>query len=307
MDKLTAQAADQGNRYPIRTVSQLTGVNAVTLRAWERRYGLIRPKRTDSGHRVYSADHVELIRQILKLLDEGMSIGQVGTILLARQEQHGVGTGGPWSEYRTRLLERVEAFDDFGLDEVYNEAISIYPVDMVSARLIVPIVRQLGTRWQERIGSVAEEHFFRTFLRNKLGARLHNPARRARGPRIVLACLPKEQHEIGLLLFALSAVDHGFRLVLLGADLPLEDIPNVCQRTNCSAVVLAGSERPTSYPIADALASVIGQIQLPVYVGGRVSLLCHEEIETSGANVLGEDVGTALRKMANELAPGPTA
>src|SRR5210317_1048835 len=67
--------------YPIRTVSRLTGVNAVTLRAWERRYGLIKPRRTDSGHRVYTEQHVDEIRHILALVDSGVSIGQVGTVL----------------------------------------------------------------------------------------------------------------------------------------------------------------------------------------------------------------------------------
>lgn len=75
------------NLYPIRTVAKLTGVNAVTLRAWERRYGLIKPKRTRSGHRVYTDEHVELVRQILALLDSGISVGQVGEVFEARKSR----------------------------------------------------------------------------------------------------------------------------------------------------------------------------------------------------------------------------
>ncbi|MEW8236866.1 MAG: MerR family transcriptional regulator, partial [Candidatus Thiodiazotropha taylori] len=63
--------------YPIRKVSELTGINPVTLRAWERRYGLIKPERTPKGHRLYTDDHIHLIRQIMDFIDQGISIGQV--------------------------------------------------------------------------------------------------------------------------------------------------------------------------------------------------------------------------------------
>src|SRR5512143_4115179 len=67
---------------PIRTVSSLTGVNPVTLRAWERRYGLVKPVRTPKGHRLYTMADVELINQVVALLEGGMSIGQVGQLLV---------------------------------------------------------------------------------------------------------------------------------------------------------------------------------------------------------------------------------
>ena len=57
---------DSGARglYPIRTVSELTGVNAITLRAWEKRHGLVRPIRKESGHRLYTQEHIDLIASI---------------------------------------------------------------------------------------------------------------------------------------------------------------------------------------------------------------------------------------------------
>ncbi|MCD8548048.1 MAG: MerR family transcriptional regulator, partial [Aeromonadaceae bacterium] len=67
--------------YPIREVARLTGVNPVTLRAWQRRYGLVEPARTDKGHRLYSEQDVALIRRILAWLELGVSIGQVRSLL----------------------------------------------------------------------------------------------------------------------------------------------------------------------------------------------------------------------------------
>ena len=71
------ESGQQQGLFPIGTVSSVTGVNSVTLRAWERRYGLIKPTRTDSGHRLYSDEDIERIKLILELLDEGIAISRV--------------------------------------------------------------------------------------------------------------------------------------------------------------------------------------------------------------------------------------
>ena len=82
---------------PIRTISSLTGVNAITLRAWERRYGLIRPPRTAKGHRLYTHEHVEEIRRVLALLERGVPISQVrGQLRPDTSPRHGA---GPWARY----------------------------------------------------------------------------------------------------------------------------------------------------------------------------------------------------------------
>ncbi|MBO1923915.1 MerR family transcriptional regulator [Thiomicrorhabdus sp. 6S3-12] len=67
--------------YPIREVSRLTGVNAITLRAWERRYGLVEPVRTESGHRLYTDEHIEVLKRAVDLTRQGVAISQVKAIL----------------------------------------------------------------------------------------------------------------------------------------------------------------------------------------------------------------------------------
>ena len=93
-----------GSFLPIRTVANLTGINPVTLRAWERRYNLITPQRTPKGHRLYTEDDVELIKQVLELLDQGISISQVKPLLeQSRDQQHGTAlaeTGDVWKDYQ---------------------------------------------------------------------------------------------------------------------------------------------------------------------------------------------------------------
>ena len=89
--------------YPIGTVSNITGINPVTLRAWERRYELINPTRTESGHRLYSEHDIEQIKLILALLDEGIAISRVKDAMRVAAENSKTTAGSThWARYRDR-------------------------------------------------------------------------------------------------------------------------------------------------------------------------------------------------------------
>lgn len=289
---------------PIRTVASQTGVNPVTLRAWERRYGLIKPIRTPKGHRLYTTADIDLINQIVALLEAGMSIGQVRQVL---ESDKGTPPGeapgpDPWINYHSRLIKAIINFDERALDAIYNETLSLYPVDIVTSRLIVPLLRDLGWRWERTEGSVAEEHFFSTFLRNKLGARFHHRSRDRHGPKLLAACLPGEQHEIGILLFALSALDRDYQVVLLGANMPLAELPQVAERAGCQAIVLSGYLEIPNQMLRKDFPQMVRQAGVPVFIGGKVIGSQADELSKADAIVLGDDLNLALHKIGALLA-----
>lgn len=289
--------SDEVGQYPIRTVSSLTGVNSITLRAWERRYGLIKPIRTPKGHRLYTQNDIDLIQQVLELLDKGISIGQVKDHLKGEGNQAAKeATDDPWSNYQRRMLNAIVRFDSGALDQAYNEALSLYPVDLVTKRMILPLLKSLGIRWEESEGSIAEEHFFGAYLRNKLGARFHHHAAQ-KGPLLVAACLPGEQHEIGLMLFCLSALNHGYRLVYLGADTPLSELITPVERSHADAILISGSIESKASALSQELSSLVKNVEVPVYVGGRIALNHNDEIVSAGAIPLGADIAQGIRKI----------
>ncbi len=297
-----------GPLLPIRTVASLTGINPVTLRAWERRYNLITPQRTPKGHRLYTEEDVELIRHVLELLDQGIAISQVKPLLEQAPGQVPAvavaDTGEVWRSYQNKMLLAVENFDEHALDTVYNDALSLYPVDVIIQRLISPLLRTFGERWKERDTGIAEEHFFSVYLRNKLGTRIHHMNQRSNGPLLLLACLPGEFHEVGLLLFALAAVNYGYRVLVLGANMPLDQLPAVMQRKTCDGVVLSGSARPARGIINSDLPALVGQTAVPVFVGGRIATKHQDKIESAGAICLGESIGTGLRMLSEHIKTG---
>jgi len=290
---------------PIRTVSTLTGVNAVTLRAWERRYSLITPQRTPKGHRLYTHQDVERIRQIVELLNQGISVSHVKPLL---DHPPGEGVGAAidgdvdiWQHYLDRMLSAIEKFDEPVLDNTYNDALSLYPVDIVNRRLTTPLLRLLGERWKQRETGIAEEHFFSIYLRNKLGARIHHLNQRVNAPLLLLACPPGELHEIGLLFFALAAVNSGYRVLILGANTPLQQIPGVLDNKPCVGVVLSSSSKPARGVIETDLPDMAGRITTPVFFGGKITASDQEKLKQAGVTYLGENIATGLQLLSKNL------
>lgn len=301
----TPVVATTAELYPIRTVASLTGVNPITLRAWERRYGLIRPTRTESGHRLYTRDQIEQIHRVLALLDKGIPISQVRQVLEGRAETIAAEVAtGPWPQYLERMIAAIIRFDEYALEDTYNEALALYPTELVTRRLLLPLLEELGERWQSAEGSVAEEHFFGVYMRNKLGARFHHRPRGASGPKLLIACLPGELHEIGALLFALAVQELGYRIVLLGANTPLEDLPVVVRRAAIDAVVLSGSIEPGPGLLDESLPKLVAAVRVPVCVGGLTSVKHRDAIVAAGAQPMGADIEHGIRRLRELVAPG---
>jgi DNA-binding transcriptional MerR regulator/methylmalonyl-CoA mutase cobalamin-binding subunit len=286
--------------YPIRTVSSLTGVNAITLRAWERRYGLVKPVRTDGGHRIYTREDIDRLHRIVALIGSGVAIGQVRRALEAGTGERSAG-GGPWTGYRARMTSAIAQFDEQRLEDIYEEMLSLYPSERVTRDALLPLLEELGRRWLGNRGGIAEEHFFAVYLRNKLGARFHHRSRAAAGPKLLAACLPGEHHEAGLLLFALAAHDQGYRPVLLGADMPLGEIAYAAQRSQADAIVLSGSIDPAPGILEQDLAALVREAVVPVLVGGSTSVRRRDAVVASGALPLGSNIPAGLDHIAEAL------
>jgi len=288
--------------YTIGTVSKLTGVGAITLRAWERRYGLIQPVRKESGHRLYTRSNIDEINRITALTQEGMRISQISPGMLESGDSTESGSNSDiWNDYLNSMMAAIISFDEQRLEEVYNGALSLYPIGMVTRKLLTPLLVELGLRWISDEGSIAEEHFFAFYLRNKLGARYHHRPGGSQGPQILLAGLPGEMHEIGLLLFALAAHEAGYRVIPLGANMPLHELSLVANKKHCSAILLSGAIEPSSQTLSKDLPRLVKQAGMPVLVGGLSSVYGCDAINRAGAEALGRDIEHGLKRLAEVL------
>lgn len=288
---------------PIRAVSALTGVNPVTLRAWERRYQLIRPVRTDTGHRLYTREDIDRIQKAQGLLDKGISISQAAKLINQGPSLTPETKAGPqvWRAYREQILQAIAAFDEPLLESIYQQALAHHPVRTVTRMLVIPSMEDLGARWREVPTGIVEEHFFSVFLRNKLGARFHHRSHHNTGPLLLCACLPGETHEIGLLLFALAASESNYRQILLGANVPLAELPLTAQRAGVDAIVLSGKIDPSTVVLANELPQLVQKAGVPVLIGGDMSVTSADAIIAAGAIPLGSEIDKSLQIVGQYL------
>jgi MerR family transcriptional regulator, light-induced transcriptional regulator len=305
---MSANSKESGEdlvKYPIRTVTELTGVHSVTLRAWERRYGLIKPERTPKGHRLYSQADIELIHRITQLLNQGIAISQVRPLLergmsLAEEEPRPA-ERDVWQDYRDDMLGAIERFNENEVEHLYNDALSLYPLGLVHSQLIIPLLRQLGERWKEREAGICEEHFFTTYLRNKLGSRIQQLNQHNNGPMLLIACLPGEYHEVGMLMFTLAVLDKGYRVLVLGANVPLQQIPLVLGQRPCAGIILSASSRISGNLLHEEIPALVSKVEIPVFVGGTASERHRQAIQDAGTLFASSDNGYALAQIAERI------
>jgi len=212
-------------------------VSPELLRAWEARYGLLEPIRSDGGFRLYTAQDAERVARMKRGLDEGLSAAEAARRALA-QARPGEAL---LEDAQGRLLSAVRAYDEAAVQAVLDEALAGFAVETVLRELILPTLREVGARWERGELEVGQEHFASNLVRERLLG-LGRFWGRGGGPLAVLACPPGERHDIGLIAFGLLLRSHGWRILFLGADTPLSTLGQAVATTAPRLVVVASMD-----------------------------------------------------------------
>ncbi|WFF40868.1 MerR family transcriptional regulator [Salinicola endophyticus] len=284
--------------YPIREVSRLTGVNSVTLRAWERRYGLIRPQRTPKGHRLYARDDIERVERILQWLNRGVPVSQVRELL---DQPETVETPAPqmgdWSSQRQHVIHAVDALDMGRLETLFNQSLALYPVGLCIAELWQPTIQQLEERWGDQFGATLQRRLLETFLRTRIGTRLYHANQTNSGGELLIARLPDDSSGFWAMLMALAASAVGYRIQLIDGEVALSELPMAVDRLGVKAVLLASGQAERSDLVRRQLPRLAEQSDVPVCLVGPVARIRVSDFENTEVAVLGEDTTQALSRL----------
>lgn len=248
------------NGYSIREVSELTGVQPVTLRAWERRYGLLRPGRSERGHRIYGAGELRRINDILFWVDKGVAIGRVPVLL----DDHGE-EAAPVGTDRTLepTLEILAEGHVRRLEKQIGEQLALYPLESVISGYIEPVRRHLRGASPEPLAR-ADLALFETVLHQKMAVRLLNraPGRRQSGVWVAPLGGPAE---LDVLLLALC-VGQGLPVRYLLAETEVEAVLARALSTNSRGVLFCLSPALSGTRLLRQLGRRAARLDLPVYV-----------------------------------------
>ncbi|MEH8187457.1 MerR family transcriptional regulator [Aeromonas allosaccharophila] len=207
-----APLADEGI-YPIREVSRLTGVNAVTLRAWQRRYGLVQPARTEKGHRLYSEQDIRQIGEILSWLERGVSIGQVKGLL---SEPHAQPVSDHWQQTLEQFSQALLAFNQRKAEAELNDLLASYPFELVRSRVLQPLVERLLGLWRERPDGELLQQVWLGWLHTRFARHL---IEQEKGVPVTLASWG-QVGPLDLVWAAYELIGQGYEVQLLGAVEP---------------------------------------------------------------------------------------
>jgi MerR family transcriptional regulator, light-induced transcriptional regulator len=207
-------------------VARRTGVAVPTLRAWERRYGLLSPDRTEGGHRLYGELDIERVRAMVRLLDDGWSAAAAAREVLREPARVTrlrpiAGDGDAAQDLVDRLEAAVDAFDGAAADGAVDDVFARLQVPRALEEVLLPVLRNVGEGWQDDPRVIAREHFTTNTLRPRLQRLLRTSAAGSSGAPTLLAATPEhEEHDLGLLAACVVAADAGWRVHYLGARTP---------------------------------------------------------------------------------------
>lgn len=244
-------------------VSRRTGVGVPTLRAWERRYGLLDPERTHGGHRLYSEADVARVQAMQRLIDEGWTASVAATEAAQRAAPVTplyVINGG--QDAVTDLIERLDgalsAFDAAAVDTAIDDTFARFEVVRALDEVVLPVVRQAGEGWRDDARVIAREHFATNVLRPRLQRLLRGPVRSS--SRRCIALAPEgEEHDLGLLAAAVVAVDVGWRVHYLGARTPVDALTDAVAALDPDAVLVGALHRDHAVAFLDELTLPLGR------------------------------------------------
>ena len=241
--------------YSIAAVSRRTGVPAVTLRAWERRYGFPRPRRAPGGRRLYSERDVDAVRVLRAQSADGVPISRA--IALLRDQTPAPSAdpegGSPVDLIGRRLLGALLDLAPGRAEAVLSEAFGLLSVEDVCLDVVQPALNEIDRRWQAGEASIAQEHFASALIRARLARLLQSMPGDDRQAVVLAACPPGEWHEIGLLTVCLFLARRGLSVRYLGPNLPVADFVALARRSAPRIVVLSAQTDASADRLADVL------------------------------------------------------
>lgn len=310
MEKSPEQPPDLP-RHPVRVVAQRTGLSSHVLRAWERRYSVVSPTRTEGGQRLYSDADIDRLSLLRTLTAAGGSISQLARLPLVQlsrmtaAEPHpsleGATDADP-SRWRATALQAIEGLDGGVLRRELSRAVMALGVPRFLDQVMGPVLQDVGVRWHEGRMGIAQEHLATAVVREVLGWIRESAETQGSAPTLVVATPANQLHEGGALLVAAAAAAEGWRVSYLGANLPALEIATATVRTGARVVALSVIH-PADDPALGRHLETLGRA-LPagvrLLVGGAAAAAYAENVAAARGQLIADlpELRDALRRPA---------
>jgi len=289
-------------KYPIKVVSQMTGLSAFVIRAWEKRYNVVIPSRTDTNRRLYSEDDIEKLKLLNEAVHNGhnisgiakLSINELKAVLERKQNsstmmnESSVNMLSDVNSIINTSIEAIKAYDAKTLETLLLKASSKMSQPLLIENLIIPLVYKIGDMWHDGTIRVANEHLASAVIRSFLTNLIEQYIPTENAPIVISATPRGQDHELGALIAAIIAASAGWKVIYLGPNLPVEEIAAVTDNLEAKAVALSivyPNDDPTLRKDLLNLKKML-QENIAIIIGGRAAHGYLDVLDEIGAVVV---------------------
>jgi DNA-binding transcriptional MerR regulator len=285
---------------PIREISRLTGVNTVTLRAWERRYGLLKPMRTEKGHRLYSVDDVQRVKDIQSWLVRGLAISKVKAILASDHLDLAESViDSVWLEYAARVQSALAHLHRHNLEHVLNELIALYPAELIGDQLLAPILEQ--SRLRQDYGTGTKLAFLHSVVLEQFYFGQYRQRQAAKGKRLLVIKLNADDNDLLPLILNYSLLVNTYQSEYIGY-LPAAELVFAVEQLRAEAVVIYGDSASNLTGFVQQLQEWQATLPVPFMLAGKITRM-HSLGGEAGAEslIVGDSLQAAIAGVIETL------
>lgn len=333
------KASPDAPTFNLKAVVQETGLKPDTLRAWERRYGLPVPQRTDSGHRLYSQKDIQLLKWLIARQDEGMSISRAvelwrrleveesdplesipapntmpATAVALNGQSSALSSAAsvvdPFASSTSDTINQIRAawvaacmnFDEQQAERIVAQAFGLFSVERVCLDVLQKGLAVIGEGWYAGHVTVQQEHFASALALRRLESLMSTTPPPTRPGRILVGCPPEESHTFAPLLLSLLLRRRGWDILFLGANIPIQDFVQTTQTARPHLVILSAQQLYAAATLRE-VGDLIYQVRVPMAFGGMVFTQIPALQQAITGHYLGANIEGALQRVDELLSP----
>lgn len=310
--------------YNTKAVVHQTGVPAPTLRAWERRYGILAPRRGENDYRLYSERDMILVGWLRERVENGMTISQAIALMRTLEPARRRSRRARAAETANAAVQSIQParVPDFyalnSLSSVLQEhfaqlreqeavrtiaqALAVYSVEETCLHLLQPALVEIGRRWAEGSAGVTVEHFAAAVIRTLLDGLFRSAPASEGGPLVLVGCAEGELHELGALMLALFLRRAGLRVAYLGQSVAGESLAATVAALRPSCVALSATVEGHVPALAEAARQLAIRPGAPFFCFGGQAFEAHPELaQDIGGGCFGGDARRAVDEIKRRL------
>lgn len=255
--------------YKIKDLEVLTGIKAHTIRMWEKRYGILKPERTETQIRQYSDSELSFLLNVALLNKSGVKISYIAQMPPNEITRRVIDLQGTNDTSIDRLILALVEMDECLFEQTLNELVDAHGLMSVYTDYLVPFLERIGVMWM--VGSInpAQEHFISVLVRQMIIVEISKTKKPLHNSECVLLFLPEhEQHEISLLFYQYFLRSNGINTVYLGQSVPYDALLDSIKRTKPKALITSWLTGVDPNFVQTYFKNLKKDTNLPIYSGG---------------------------------------